>query len=94
MDITRLDPWFIMGDLNEITGNHEKQGGSLRQASTFVAFNQMVLNCGFLEFPCLGIHYRGGDGEILKLFDAGWIGIWLMKIGTPFLHTLLWNILV
>lgn len=24
--LARLDPWFIIGDLNEITGNHEKKG--------------------------------------------------------------------
>ena len=25
--ISRSEPWFIIGDLNEITGNHEKKGG-------------------------------------------------------------------
>lgn len=24
---TRTDSWFLIGDFNEITGNHEKQGG-------------------------------------------------------------------
>lgn len=28
--ISRTEPWFLIGDLNEITGNHEKQGGILR----------------------------------------------------------------
>ena len=26
-EISRSEPWFIIGDLNEITGNHEKEGG-------------------------------------------------------------------
>ena len=30
--LARSDPWFIIGDLNEITGNHEKDGGALRSA--------------------------------------------------------------
>ena len=25
--INRVEPWFIIGDLNEIRGNHEKEGG-------------------------------------------------------------------
>ena len=49
-----MEPWFIIGDLNEITGNHEKEGGVLRHASTFVDFNNMIDNCGILEFPSLG----------------------------------------
>ena len=51
--INRLEPWFIIGDLNEITCNHEKEGGVLRHASTFVDFNNMIDNCGLLEFPSL-----------------------------------------
>lgn len=30
--LARSDPWFIIGDLNEITGNHEKDGAALRSA--------------------------------------------------------------
>ena len=26
LEISRDEPWFIIGDLNEIMGNHEKQG--------------------------------------------------------------------
>ena len=32
--LSRSEPWFIIGDLNEITGNHEKDGGSLRSATS------------------------------------------------------------
>ena len=30
--LSRSEPWFIIGDLNEITGNHEKDGGAIRSA--------------------------------------------------------------
>ena len=46
--ITRTEPWFVIRDLNEITGNHEKERGALRHASTFVQFNNMIENCGLL----------------------------------------------
>ena len=52
--ITRVEPWFVIGDLNEITGNHEKDGGAIRHASTFLQFNNMIANCGLLEFPSKG----------------------------------------
>ena len=45
------EPWFIIGDLNEINGNHEKDGGSLRCATSFIPFNNMIRNSGLLEFP-------------------------------------------
>lgn len=49
--LVRSEPWFIIGDLNEITGNHEKDGGSLRSADSFIPFNNMIRNTGLLEFP-------------------------------------------
>ncbi|XP_010451584.1 PREDICTED: uncharacterized protein LOC104733725 [Camelina sativa] len=57
----RIDPWFLIGDFNELTGNHEKQGGALRSASSFVSFNSMLRHCGMLEFPCYGeqLSWRG-----------------------------------
>ena len=33
--LSRSDPWFIIGDLNEITENHEKDGGALRCTTSF-----------------------------------------------------------
>ncbi|CAA7020289.1 unnamed protein product [Microthlaspi erraticum] len=58
---TRTDPWFLIGDFNEITGNHEKQGGALRQASSFVSFNLMISDCGLVDFPSRGnkLSWRG-----------------------------------
>jgi len=39
---TRDTPWFLIGDFNELTGNHEKRGGSLRYASSFIPSNLMI----------------------------------------------------
>lgn len=46
--ISMSEPWFIIGALNEITWNHEKQGGALRHAESFFIFNNMIRNCGLL----------------------------------------------
>ena len=64
MGIVRDEPWFIIGDLNEITGNHEKVGGTLRHADSFLSFTHMIQNCGLLEFPSLGniLFWRGRRG--------------------------------
>ncbi|XP_019085420.1 PREDICTED: uncharacterized protein LOC109126369 [Camelina sativa] len=56
-----VDPWFLIGDFNELVGNHEKQGGALRSASSFITFTSMLRHCGLLEFPCYGeqLSWRG-----------------------------------
>ena len=32
--LSRSEPWFVIGDLNEITGHHEKDGGAVRSADS------------------------------------------------------------
>ena len=65
--LSRSEPWFIIGDLNEITGNHEKDGGYLRCATSFIPFNNMIQNSGLLEFPARGNKFswqgRRGKGK-------------------------------
>ena len=36
LEISRDEPWSIISELNEITGNHEKQGGALKYAYKFL----------------------------------------------------------
>ena len=38
MSTTRSEAWFMIGDFNEITGNHEKRGGRRRLESCFLPF--------------------------------------------------------
>ena len=52
--LSRSEPWFIIRDLNEITGNHEKDGGSLRSSTSSIPFNNMIRNSGLLEFLAHG----------------------------------------
>ena len=63
--LSRSEPWFIIGDLNEITGNHEKDGGSLRCAASFIPFNNMIRNSGVLEFSARGnkMSWQGKRGK-------------------------------
>ena len=51
---TRDGPWFMIGDFNEIRGHHEKEGGKRRSDTSFLSFNQMISDCGMLEFPFSG----------------------------------------
>ncbi|KAG7534390.1 Ribonuclease H-like superfamily [Arabidopsis thaliana x Arabidopsis arenosa] len=52
--ITRSEPWFMIGDFNEITGNHEKRGGKRRSEPSFLPFRCMIENCGMIEVPSFG----------------------------------------
>jgi len=52
--IIRSDPWFMIGDFNEITGNHEKKGGKSWSESSFLLFRCMIENCGMIEIPSHG----------------------------------------
>ena len=63
--LARAEPWSIIADLNEITGNHEKEGGSLRSATSFIPFNNMIRNSGLLEFPARGnkMSWQGRRGK-------------------------------
>ena len=54
MSTNRKEAWFMIGGLNEITGNHEKRGGMRRFESSFLPFRIMLENCGMLDFPNKG----------------------------------------
>ncbi|XP_010480628.1 PREDICTED: uncharacterized protein LOC104759393 [Camelina sativa] len=54
MGVDRAGACFMIGDFNEITGNHEKRGGRRRAESTFILFRTMLANCGMLDFPYKG----------------------------------------
>lgn len=47
----RSEPWIVIGNLNEITVNHEKQGETLRNALAFVQFNNMIEFFGNKDLP-------------------------------------------
>lgn len=92
MGIVRDELWFIIGDLNEITGNHEKVGGPLHHADSFLCFNHMIQNCGLMEFPSLGniFFWRGRRGGMW--LNVALIEHWGIIGGITCSHAPLWNI--
>ncbi|KAL0653987.1 hypothetical protein Bca4012_096678 [Brassica carinata] len=50
----RNEPWFTLGDFNEIVGNHEKIGGRIRPKASFQDFRDMRRTCGFQDLQTLG----------------------------------------
>ena len=50
----RNQPWFLLGDFNEILGNHEKAGGRLRPESSFHQFRQLMRTCDYTDLPTIG----------------------------------------
>ena len=50
----RQQPWFLLGDFNEILGNHEKDGGRLRPEISFSEFRQMMRTCGLTDLHSVG----------------------------------------
>lgn len=52
--LTRNDPWFVVGDLNEIWDNSEKFGGLARQEASFIPFRNMVRDCRLRHIPYTG----------------------------------------
>ncbi|KAF8089989.1 hypothetical protein N665_0492s0001 [Sinapis alba] len=65
--LARSEPWFFIGDLNDITGNHEKEGGALRSAGSFLSFNNMIMNTGLLEYPARGnqMSWQGRRNKVM-----------------------------
>lgn len=56
---TRDGFWFMTGHLNEITRHHEIEGGKRRYDTSFLSFNQMISDCGMLEFPWNQLSWAG-----------------------------------
>lgn len=42
-------PWLILGDFNDLLGNHEKIGGRIRPEISFQDFKRMVRQCEFTD---------------------------------------------
>jgi len=51
-------PWFILGDFNELLGNHEKIGGRIRPEASFRHLRQMVRTCDFTDLNNIHFFFR------------------------------------
>ncbi|CAA7024087.1 unnamed protein product [Microthlaspi erraticum] len=54
ISLQRKGNWLMIGDFNEIMGNHEKRGGRRRAESSFLDFRKMINSCGMIDFPYKG----------------------------------------
>lgn len=62
----RQQPWFLLGDFNEILGNHDKEDeGRLRSGAFFQEFRQMMRICEFTDLQSVGnrIFWVGKRGK-------------------------------
>ena len=50
----RNQPWLLLGDFNEILGNHEKQGGRVRPEISFQGFRTMVRHNDLTDVSSVG----------------------------------------
>ncbi|KAG2249545.1 hypothetical protein Bca52824_089173 [Brassica carinata] len=71
----RNKPWLLLGDWNEILGNHEKIGGRLRPAASFQTFRTLVRNLDLVDLKTMA------NGEWLNDFPASETEF--LEIGEP-----------
>ena len=72
---TKDGPLFMIDEFDEIRGHHEKEGGRKRSNTLFLSFNQLMSDCGMLEFPCTGnqLSWAGkrSNGTVRSQLDRG-----------------------
>ena len=69
----RNKPWLLLGDWNEILGNHEKIGGRLRPAASFQTFRTLVRNLDLVDLKSVGNRFswvgKRGDHHVQCCLD-------------------------
>ena len=59
--LSRISPWFLTGDFNEIVDNSEKEGGPVRAENTFVSFRSFLSASDLFDIQHTGnfLSWRG-----------------------------------
>jgi hypothetical protein len=75
-------PWLIMGDFNEISFSHEKEGGNPRPQVYMQAFRDAMNDCELEDIGFVGNHFTWKRGRIRERLDralanADWSGMHL-----------------
>lgn len=64
-------PWMVLGDLNEILYNHEKEGGSARSQRQLQAFEEALADCELGDMGFTGDKVTWQRGKIRERLDRG-----------------------
>jgi hypothetical protein len=56
-------PWLCVGDFNEITDQHEKEGGNIRKESQMEKFREAIDNCSLCDLGFSGSKYTWSNGH-------------------------------
>ena len=58
--VNRKEPWFLIGDFNEILNNGEKTGGTRRAEASFQPFVETLRSCDMVELTSKGDNLTWG----------------------------------
>jgi endonuclease/exonuclease/phosphatase family metal-dependent hydrolase len=64
-------PWILIGDLNEILYDHEKEGGRVRPQQFMQAFQDTLTDCGLDDLGYVGDRFTWHRGNIRERLDRG-----------------------
>lgn len=81
------EPWFLIGDFNDIINNQEKTGGRERSEGSLADFRTFLAECDLYDLPILVIIYHGGEYEVMMLCGADWTELWQTASGFDLFHS-------
>jgi endonuclease/exonuclease/phosphatase family metal-dependent hydrolase len=82
-------PWLVMGDLNDILYQFEKEGGRSRPAHCMQAFRDAIEDCNLVDMRYIGDKFTWQRGDIRERLDRGLANeAWNMKFPDASLHHL------
>lgn len=87
-------PWLCLGDFNEITGQSEKLGGSVRSQAQMQLFRDAIDKCGLMDLGFTGSqftwkkHFNDGH-SVWERLDRGMANReWLLRFAGTIVHHL------
>jgi mannosylglycoprotein endo-beta-mannosidase len=82
-------PWLVMGDINEILYQFEKEGGNPRPQHFMQAFKDALDDCNLADFGYIGHKFTWHRGKIRERLDRALTNeAWSMKFGDAVLENM------